>query len=99
MARVELYFGAGRFQSRSWRRFLAQVVTPRFSQGFTTSDGVGQWRDPQGSQSSEPTHILVVFYRPDATSNARIEAIRTIYKQRFRQRSVLRAETEACVGF
>ena len=99
MARTELYFGAGRSSAREWHRFLAHVVTPRFPEGLTTFDGTGQWRSPGGPGISEATHILVLFYRPDAESDARLEAIRTIYKRRFRQLSVLRADTQACVGF
>lgn len=98
MARVELYFGAGRSDSKAWRRFLATVVTPRFPAGLTSLDGFGQWRGPHGL-THEATHVLIIFYTPDRTSDARIEAIRLSYKVRFRQNSVLRADSTACVGF
>ena len=97
MAKVELYLGAAG-SAAAWRRFLAEVVTPRFPDGLTVLEGRGQWRGPHGL-AREPTRILVVFYRPDATSEARIEAIRALYKQRFHQRSVLRADSSACVAF
>lgn len=97
MAKVELYMGvAGR--SADWRRFLAQVVTPRFPEGLTVLEGQGQWRGRRGV-SHEATRVLVIFYAPDATSDTRIEAIRSLYKRRFRQQSVLRADTTACVSF
>lgn len=99
MARVELYFGAGHIPRARWTRFLAQVVTPRFPDGLTTLEGLGQWRGADGRHVLEPTQIVVVFYRRDATSDARIEAIRRIYKLRFHQQSVLRADTNACVSF
>ncbi len=98
MARVELYFGGRRGDAAVWRRFIAAVVTPRFPDGLTSFEGSGQWRGPHGL-AREPAHVLVVFYKPDATSDARIEAIRTVYKSRFRQSSVLRADSAACVGF
>jgi Protein of unknown function (DUF3574) len=97
VAKVELYMGvAGR--PEDWRRFLAQVVTPRFPEGLTALEGQGQWHGRRGV-SHEATRVLVIFYAPDATSDSRIEAIRSLYKRRFRQQSVLRADTTACVSF
>ncbi len=98
MARVELDFGASRTTPRAWSAFLANVVTPRFPDGFTSLEGHGQWRGPRGL-ARERTRVLVIFYRRDATSDARIEAIRTAYRRAFAQRSVLRADSSACVGF
>ncbi len=98
MARVELYFGAGRATARAWSAFLSDVVTPRFPDGFTSLDGSGQWRGPRGL-ARERTHVLVIFYRHDATSDARIEAIRGAYRRAFAQVSVLRADSTTCVGF
>ena len=98
MARVELYLGAGKGGRRSWRTFLAKVVTPRFPDGFTSLDGDGQWRGPDGIKG-EATHVLVIFYRRDKTSEDRIEAIRSAYRATFVQASVLRADSSACVGF
>ena len=97
LAKVELYFGAPEPAS-AWRRFLANIVTPRFPNGLTVLDGYGQWRGANGT-AHEATRVLVIFYRPDATSDARIETIRRLYKRRFRQLSVLRADTSACVAF
>ncbi len=100
MARVELYFGAGEDAGghRSWQSFLAEVVTPRFPDGFTSLEGYGQWRGPSGV-TAERTHVLVIFYRRDKTSEDRIETIRSAYRTTFAQASVLRADTAACVGF
>ena len=97
MAEVELYFGAAG-SAGAWRRFVATAVTPRFPDGLTELEGRGQWRGPHGL-SREATHVLVIFYRPDATSEGRIETIRSLYKSRFRQASVLRADSSACVSF
>ena len=80
------------------RPFLARVVTPRFPDGFTSLDGIGQWHGPRGL-ARERTHVLVIFYRRDDTSDARIEAIRSAYRRTFAQSSVLRADSSACVGF
>lgn len=97
MARVDLFFGATPHDGLRWRRFLADVVTPRFPAGLTSLDGRGQWKSAS-TLVREPAHVLVIFYRRDATSDAKIDAIRAIYKARFRQSSVLRADSAACVS-
>ncbi len=97
MAKVELFMGVAR-GAADWRRFLAEVVTPRFPDGLTVLDGQGQWR-ARGRVTREATRVLVIFYKPSATSEARIEAIRSPYERRFRQLSVLRADSTACVAF
>ena len=43
--------------------------------------------------------VLVIYHRDDAASGARIAAIRAIYRHRFAQTSVLRADSAACIGF
>lgn len=98
MAKVELYFGAARGGRNAWTRFLADVVTPRFPDGLTSWDVSGQWRGKRGLER-EAAHAIVIFYRSDATSDERIEAIRATYERRFKQTSVLRADSSACVGF
>ena len=97
-ARVDLYFGAGRTTPRAWSAFLAGVVTPRVPDGFTSLEGNGQWRGPRGLER-ERTHVLVIFYRRDATSDARIEAIRSAYRRAFAQVALRRPDATACVGF
>ncbi|MGD0635383.1 MAG: DUF3574 domain-containing protein [Beijerinckiaceae bacterium] len=98
-ARAELYFGAGGSRhAAAWRGFLAQVVTPRFPDGFTVLDGAGQWRGPRGLVR-EASHVLVIFHEPGAGTDQALEAIRAAYKARFRQQSVLRADSTACVSF
>ncbi len=74
------------------------MVTPRFPDGLTILDARGQWRGP-GGILREPARVLVIYHRDDAANGARIEAIRAIYRHRFAQTSVLRADSAACIGF
>jgi hypothetical protein len=103
MQRLELIFGLsskqGRISSRAWDAFILHEVGPRFPDGFSVFDGHGQWRNPQGKISKEPSRLLLIWYERDATSDAKIEAIREIYKKRFHQESVLRADEVSCVSF
>jgi hypothetical protein len=43
--------------------------------------------------------MLLIWFEPDADSDARIEAIRSAYKKQFGQESVLRADAASCVSF
>jgi hypothetical protein len=103
MARLELIFGLagkrGPITQRAWNAFLAREVTPRFPDGFSVFEGYGQWRNRLGAIGKEPSRLLLIWYRPDTTSETRIEAIRAAYKQRFHQESVLRADEVSCVSF
>jgi len=103
-ARLELLFGLGRkdgteIGESEWRAFLDVEVTPRFPDGLTVLNGYGQWRNSAGTIANEKSMMLVIWHRPAADSEARIEAIRSAYKTRFGQESVLRVDGVSCVSF
>jgi hypothetical protein len=104
MRQTELFFGTdikahAAVTPQAWSRFLAAEVTPRFPDGLTIFEAHGQWRGADGRTVSENSHVLVVLYRPDDSSEAKIGAIRTAYEKRFHQDSVMRVESAACVSF
>jgi len=97
--RTELYFGrsipgGGLVSDEQWEEFLAEVVTPRFPDGFTILKGIGQYREKSGKIISEPSQVLVFFYstKTKKESRAKIEEIRTAYVKKFNQESVLRLD-------
>ena len=97
--RTELYFGrsipgGGMVSDEQWEQFLAEVVTPRFPDGFTILKGIGQYREKSGKIISEPSQILVFFYstKTKKESRAKIDEIRTAYVKKFNQESVLRLD-------
>jgi hypothetical protein len=103
-ARLELLFGLGKtgggeVSEEEWRAFLAGEVTPRFPDGLTVLSGYGQWRARSGEMGREPSRVLAIWYRPDGSSEARIEGIRQAYKVRFGQESVMRVDGSSCVSF
>jgi hypothetical protein len=103
-ARLELLFGLGRKDGTAigeaeWRAFLDTEVTPRFPDGLTVLNGYGQWRNSAGAIAREKSMMLLIWHRPAADTEARIEAIRSAYKARFGQESVLRADGISCVSF
>jgi hypothetical protein len=103
MARLELVLGArtprGIVGPRAWARFLATEITPRFPDGLTVLDGYGQWRNRSRGVDRERSRLVLIWYEPDAASEARIEAIRAAYTKQFRQSSVLRVDSTSCVSF
>jgi Protein of unknown function (DUF3574) len=103
-ARLELLFGRSRkdgteIGDAEWRAFLDSEVTPRFPDGLTVLDAYGQWRNSAGTIAKEKSVVLLIWYRPAAESQAKIEAIRSAYKARFGQESVLRVDSVSCVSF
>ena len=102
--RTELYFGrnspAGEVTETQFQGFLDGVVTPLFPDGLTVLDANGQYRASPGSPvEKERTKLLILLYPFSADASAKVEQIRTSYKQQFQQQSVLRTDVRACVGF
>lgn len=102
---AELLFGrdiANRLgvSESAWRRFVAREITPRFPDGLTVSDALGQWRDPDNGrivrESSKRVEIVLPGHSDDA---ARLDAIVSAYKRQFHQRSVELVVQSACVSF
>ncbi|MDP9038877.1 MAG: DUF3574 domain-containing protein [Acidobacteriota bacterium] len=83
-----------------WQEFLDREVTPRFPAGLSVIDVNGQW---QGAHQATPEHVrtkLLVIDYPDTPANAaKIEAIRTAWKQRTHDQSVLKVTQPADVSF
>jgi hypothetical protein len=97
--RTELYMGrsipgGSMISDEAWEKFLGEVVTPLFPDGFTVLAGRGQYREASGVIAKEPSHVLVFLYRKAdrKTARANIEKIRSEYKKLFAQESVLRVD-------
>jgi hypothetical protein len=97
--RTELYMGmsipgGAAVSGDDWEKFLAEVVTPKFPDGFTILEGRGQYREASGVIAKEPSHVLVFLYvrSKRKSAGAKIENIRSEYKKRFSQESVLRVD-------
>jgi uncharacterized protein DUF3574 len=104
MSRLELLFGTSRPQGGAvteweWSTFLDTEVTPRFPAGLTVLNGPGQWRGSDGSLAKERSKMLVIWHEYSDRAEADIEAIRSAYKLRFAQESVMRVDGISCVSF
>ncbi|MEQ9145494.1 MAG: DUF3574 domain-containing protein [Parvibaculaceae bacterium] len=83
-----------------WRGFLADVVTPRFPDGFTVVDAYGQWRDPSVADAPvvrEATKVLVIVHPATAETSAAVAEIKSLYKARFDQKSVFHTDASVII--
>src|ERR1051325_504071 len=81
--RTELYFGLGRKNGGEvsvdeWNKFIAGQVTPRFPNGLTVVEAVGQYRNVSGSIIRERSRVLILLYKgkDSKTASKKIEEIR-----------------------
>jgi hypothetical protein len=104
LVRSELFFGRLRpdgtvVSDAEWRAFVVDHVTPRFPDGFTVLDAVGQYRGRDGRIVTEPSKILLLLHPAERRSQAAIEELRAIYRRLFHQESVLRVTSPARAAF
>ena len=83
-----------------WMRFLDREVTPRFPDGLSVQNVYGQWK---GAHDAVPergrSKVLLIDYPETAENEARIDAIRTAWKQQTGEQSVLKVTIPADVSF
>jgi hypothetical protein len=104
---TQLYFGLGPADApekgvaeSAWRDFLDHEVTPRFPSGLSVLDVYGQWQSKQEAPPERIHSKLLIIYYPATRENAiRIDAIRTAWKQRTGDQSVLKVTSLADVSF
>jgi hypothetical protein len=101
---VELVFGRNVGErlvvsEADWRRFIDEVVTPRFPDGLSVIDVQVQWRASNGQVVREPSKVLYLVLDGGPDDPKKIANIRQAYKDRFKQESVLLVSKPACVSF
>jgi Protein of unknown function (DUF3574) len=83
-----------------WARFVERELIPRFPDGLTVNDTIGQWRSRTSNVIvREPGKRVEIVLPGNADDQARLDAVVTAYKRAFRQRSVIIIEQSACVAF
>jgi hypothetical protein len=95
-----LFFGrnipaGGTVTDSAWAVFLAEVVTPRFPNGFTVWHTEGQWRGADGTIVHEPGFVFEVEHLPGQPADSTFSNIAAEYCRRFQQESVLRVRAPA----
>ena len=97
-----VYFGTqtptGEVAPDAWKGFLADTVTPRFPQGFSTWPASGQWRSDTGGIVHEPSYVLSLVHPASGSDDDAVRAIVATYKARFRQEAVLQVRSAVCMA-
>lgn len=104
---TKLYFGLGPadhpqlgVSEQQWREFLDKEVTPRFPAGLSVVDVYGQWK---GKDERAPERLrskmLIIDYPDNVQNKIKIEDIRTAWKRRTGDQSVLEVTAPAEVSF
>lgn len=105
MLEIDLLFGrniegALGVSEEEWTDFVAKEISPRFPQGLSVDDAVGQWRDRDTNAIvKEPSKDVQIIVPQDAEVKGKIDAIVNAYKERFQQQSVGVVMRPACVSF
>lgn len=102
-----LYFGLGPadhpeqgVSEQKWRDFLDREVTPRFPSGLSVVDVYGQWLSKGKTEPERLRSKMLIIDYPDSPDNrAKIDAIRSAWKQLTGDQSVLRVTQPADVSF
>jgi hypothetical protein len=77
--------GGGKVSQEELDAFVAEVVEPRFPQGFTMWRAQGRWRG-----GSEETMVLEILHPLDERLARAVGEIADEYRRRFKQEAVLR---------
>jgi len=102
---TQLFFGQSirgtrLISHRSWERFVADTITPALPEGFTITDGYGQWQDPATKViGREPTEVLLVAAPDSPALRARLASIVEAFRYRFDQRAVGIVTSTGCALF
>jgi len=101
---AQLFFGrniAGRpgVNEPEFRRFVDQVLAPKFPDGLTVLDGGGRWRGDENALIRQASKVVLIVLPKGREDLPRLDAVRDAYKARFHQDSVLLITPAACVSF
>jgi NADPH-dependent 2,4-dienoyl-CoA reductase/sulfur reductase-like enzyme len=104
MVRDIVYFGRNRpgggvVSDEEWRRFLDEVMTPRFPSGLTVVEATGQWRGESGVVEQERSEIVTLLHDGGQAARQSVAEVAAEYKRRFRQEAVLRERMSTCARF
>lgn len=98
-----LFFGTARrgaadVSEAEWRGFLADTAIPRLP-GLTVTDGLGLYREKDGSAASERSKVVVTAHQGTPAEMRAVAEVMEAYKRRFDQWGVGRIDQPACTGF
>ena len=104
MRTAQLFFGRNigdkpGVSEADFRKFMDEDVTPKFPDGLTVVDGGGQWRGAENKLIREASKVVLIVLPKGRDVSGRIDGVRSAYKTRFHQESVLLITQASCVSF
>jgi hypothetical protein len=81
------------------QRFIDQEITPRFPEGVTVLDGGAQWQGSENALIRDAAKVVLIVLPAAGDPQAKVEAVRTAFRNRFNQDSVVVVTQPACVAF
>ena len=105
MVETDLYFGQTRpdgsmITETEWKNFSETQINKVFKEGSTVINVLGSWYDPVSHKIiTEPTHVVVYFYKRSAEVSRQIDSLSYWYKNMFQQQSVLRVDRKVKATF
>lgn len=105
MIETSLYFGlakpdGGQVTEEEWNRFKEERLAAVLKDGSTVFRAVGNWYDSDARKLiTEPTYVVVYFYKNSKAHSLRIDSLRNVYKTLFQQQSVLRVDKKVTAKF
>jgi len=102
--RIELFFGreipgGGTVSEEDWQAYVQEVLSPAFPDGLTVLEGQGRWLSPTGEHFVENSFVVYIYLLAESTENRRVDDVTAVYKQRFKQETVLYTHSGACLAF
>lgn len=98
---AQLFLGAkppARLADKDLRAFVDQEIAPRFPDGVTVVDGGGQWKGPDDRMMRDAAKVVLVVLPARGNPHVPVEAVRTAYRDRFKQETVVVTPPPACVA-
>ncbi len=105
MIETQLYFGQSKpdgsmITDTEWKGFKEIYISRVFKEGSTIVNVSGNWLDPESRKLiTEPTYVVIYFYKPSTFISKQIDSLRNSYKTLFKQQSVLRVDKKVKTSF
>lgn len=97
---AQFFLGAkppAKLNDRDLRLFVDREVTPRFPDGVTVVEGGGQWKGAENRLIREAAKVVLVVLPATGDSQGSVEAVRTAYRGKFKQETVVVLPPPSCV--
>jgi hypothetical protein len=99
---AQLFFGrpgAPGPSDADFRKFVDEVMTPRFPDGLTVLDGGARWLGAENRQFREASKVVQIVLPASSHAERRIAAARAAYAARFHEEPLVVITPASCVKF